>query len=114
MKNCLKKLAVCLLTILICSSLISSISCTPKDTDLECAEYIFTRNPEFVEKYGKIDSIKRIGESIDSDDKTERYVYCEITLKDGRIINCTAILELDEENKIVTPLSWRDGQYTCE
>lgn len=96
--------------------MISLSSCAPasKDSDLECAEYIFKRDQDFVEKYGRMDSVKRMGESVDSDDNTERYVYCEITLKDDTIIYCTAILELDAENKCVAPLSWKDGYYTGE
>ena len=108
----IKKIICCLVLMSVCMFVISLSSCAPKDADLDCAEYIFRRDPEFVEKYGKIDSVKRIGESVDSDDQTERYVYCEITLKDGTVINCTAILELDVENKFVAPLSWKDGYYT--
>ncbi|MBQ8567146.1 MAG: hypothetical protein IJ445_06135 [Clostridia bacterium] len=114
MKNTFKKIICCVLIVIMCSSALSLISCTPKDADLQCAEYIFKRNPDFVEKYGKVDSVKKVGESIDSADKTERYVCCEITLKDGKVINCTAILELDTENKSVAPLSWKDGKYTGE
>ena len=110
----IKKIICCLVLMSVCMFVISLSSCAPKDADLDYAEYIFRRDPEFVEKYGKIDSVKRIGESVDSDDQTERYVYCEITLKDGRIINCTAILELNMEYKYVAPLSWIEGKYTGE
>ena len=114
MKKVVNKTVCCLLIILICGFVFLLTGCMSKDIDLKCAKQSFQMSQEFNEKYGEIKSIKRLSDSVDSLDKTERYVYCEIILKDGRIINCTAILELNMEHMYVAPLSWIEGKYTGE